>query len=603
MKTTSLFFLTLIFLQACSNPSESKTDKIRKVETGLIHPVYLEGDSTWTIEERMAHYGVPGVSIAVIRNSEIDWVKSYGVVDKESQSPVTTQTLFQAASISKPLTAYGALKLVEQNKLGLDKDVNTYLQSWNLPDNEFTEEKAVTLKQLLNHSGGLTVHGFLGYSPGLPVPALAEVLDGTPPANSAAIRVDKLPEESFRYSGGGYCIVQQMMIDTERNPFPAIMKALVLQPLGMNNSTYDQPLRDEQLKMASTGYLPDGSMTKGKSHTYPEMAAAGLWTTAEDLAKFPIDIQKTLKGESETVLSKHMAAQMLTPFVEDFIGLGIFLDKKKDDIYFGHGGWNEGFSSQFIAHKNKGYGVVVLTNANHPAFVEELIRSVALTYGWDNFVPVYKKMEPDQSEIAEITGRYRLNNDALIEIYQSGNSLFKKELREDAVELFKISDSTYISRENNQPILFKANTENGFNMLILNADNETIESDLSRMKDGEKLPFEFLEAGNFEQAAKEYQRLTKADPDDPAIQETRLNQTGYRLLNSGKVKLARDIFKINMFLYPDSFNVYDSYAEACLKNSELDLAVENYKKSLELNPENANAEKMLEEIQKNDVGN
>ena len=381
-----LGLLAVAFLfQACST-STGTQEEIKKTETSLMHEVYLEGDSTWTIEERMAHYGVPGVSITVIKDNKIAWSKSYGVMDKETLQPVTAQTLFQAGSISKPVAAYGALKVVESGKINLDENVNTYLKSWHLPDNRFTQDKKVALKHLLSHTGGLSVHGFLGYSPDLPVPSLVQVLNGAAPANSDSILVNKMPEESFRYSGGGYCVMQQMLIDTEGKPFPALMKELVLTPLEMKNSTYDQPLGETQLTLAATGYVPDGSMTKGKRHTYPEMAAAGLWTTSEDLARFAIDIQKTVRAESSTVLSQAMVNKMLTPFVADFIGLGIFLEKHQEDVYFGHGGWDEGFSSQLIAHRDKGYGVVVLTNSNHPYFIEELIRSVAMTYNWENFL-------------------------------------------------------------------------------------------------------------------------------------------------------------------------------------------------------------------------
>ncbi len=601
MKNKLFLILILAVLQSCSNVAKTDpvTDNIKKTETSLTHPVYFEGDSTWTIEERMKHYGVPGVSIAVIKDSKIAWAKSYGVVDKESQSPVTSQTLFQAGSISKPVAAYGALKLVEQDKIDLDENVNTYLQSWKLPDNEFTKDKKVALKHLLSHSGGITVHGFLGYSPDLPVPTLVQVLNGAPPANSPPMFVDKVPEESFRYSGGGYNIMQQMAIDIEGKPFPELMNDLVLQPLEMNNSTYAQPLVGAQLEMAATGYLPDGRMTKGKRHTYPEMAAAGLWTTAEDLAKFAIDIQQTLKGKSNAVLTQEMATKMLTPFVADFVGLGIFINKKKDEIYFGHGGWDEGFSSELIAHKEKGYGVVVLTNSNHPEFISELIRSVALSYAWDDFVPTYKKMELDEAELGKISGRYRINNGNLIQVYQSGNQLFRKNLGMEPVELFKISDDTYISQKDERPLRFKTNPENeNMELLVLNPNNETVESTHAQMKPDEKLPVELLQSGDFEEGLSAYQALMKADEKDPAITENNLNRLGYRFMNSKNLKLAKDIFKVNMILYPESFNVYDSYAEACMNIGALDLAIENYEKSLVLNPENTNAVKMLEELQK-----
>lgn len=597
-------FLQLIvfccLLQSCQQEKTATTDsdKITQTERSLSSAVFIEGDSTWTIEERMAHYGVPGVSISVIYDGDIAWTKTYGVMDKEDKTPVTEETLFQAGSISKPVAAYGALKLAEQGKIGLEADVNDYLKSWKLPDSEFTKEKKVTLKNMLNHSAGLTVHGFLGYSPDLPVPSLLEVLNGTSPSNSPAIFVNKKPEESFRYSGGGYTVMQQMMIDVSGKSFPELMDELVLQPLGMVLSTYNQPLIGEQLKMAATGYLPDGTMTKGKRHTYPEMAAAGLWTTAEDLAKFAVNIQQTLKNGTETVLSKDMTTLMVTPFVEDFTGLGLFITKMKDEVYFGHGGWDEGFSSEMIAHKDKGYGVVILTNSNHPEFISELIRSVALTYDWDDFVPVYRRIPLTKDELSRNSGRYQIDGNELIELFQNDGSLFSKGLVGEPVELVKISDSTFIRRDNPQHIQFKANPKSGkLELLALNPDSGITEMTLNKIEDGKKIPIELVIAGEFDVALKDYKALKKQNPDDPTIGEENLNSLGYRFMQNDKLEVSRDIFKINMFLYPQSANVYDSYAEACLKMGDTALALENYKKSLSLDPTNSNAEKMISELQ------
>lgn len=600
MKKLLPLLLVFILFQSCKEEQSptNESDKIAQTERSLSSPVVIEGDSTWTIEERMEHYGVPGVSIAVIHEGKIAWTKTYGVMDKEDKTPVTGETLFQAGSISKPVAAYGALKLVEQGKIGLEDDVNSYLTTWKLPDSEFTADKKVTLKNMLNHSAGLTVHGFLGYSPDLPVPTLVEVLNGTPPSNSAAIFVNKMPEESFRYSGGGYTVMQQMMIDVSGKPFPELMEELVLQPLGMAHSTYDQPLQGEQLKMAATGYLPDGSMTKGKRHTYPEMAAAGLWTTAEDLAKFAVNIQQTLKSGTETVLSKDMTALMLTPFVEDFTGLGLFITKMKDEVYFGHGGWDEGFSSEMIAHKDKGYGVVVLTNSNHPAFISELIRSVALAYDWDDFVPEYGRKPLSAEEVSQNTGRYQIDGNWFVEIFEKDGNMYSKGLLDEPVELVKISDSLYVRRDNTQHIQFKVNPKSGKrDLLALNPDSGVTEMDMARMEDGKKLPIELLMAGDFDAALKEYQALKKQNPNDPTIREDNLNSLGYRFMQDDKLEWSRDLFKINMLLYPESANVYDSYAEACMKLGDTDLALENYKKSLSMDPKNSNAEKMIAELQ------
>jgi len=592
------FILVALVLQFCapSKKTESIEDNIKKVETGLINPVYLEGDSTWTIETRMKHYHVPGVSIAVINNGKIEWSRTYGVMDEETKQPVTRETLFQAGSISKPVAAYAALKTTEEGKIDLNENVNTYLKTWKLPDNEFTKNKKVTLKHLLSHTGGLTVHGFLGYSPDLPLPTTTQVLDGTPPANSPPVRVDKIPEESFRYSGGGYTIMQQMLVDVEGKPFPEILKEKVLGPLRMNHSTYDQPLQPEQLQLAATGYLPDGTMTKGKRHTYPEMAAAGLWTTAEDLAIFAINIQKTMLGDSGEVLSKAMTEKMLTPFVADFIGLGLFINTRNDDVYFGHGGWDEGFSSDMVAHKTKGYGVVILTNSNHPEFIEELIRSVAHTYSWRNYVPIYKKWEMDTTKFSVVTGRYKNTSDGLITVYNKGSRLLKKTLRGASNELFQISDTSYISRESEQVIQFKKNPKDG-QLHILLVENGKQEFNHPQLKSTERVPHEFILEDNVDAALKGYQALLKANAKDESVNESNLNQQGYNLMNEGKLKLALAVFKVNMQLYPSSANVYDSYGEALAKNGDIELAITNYKKALAIDPKNKNTAKALAELQ------
>ncbi len=605
MKSKLITLLSLTFVLACADKAtepETSNNRISEVETNLISPVYIEGDPTWTIEERMNHYGVPGVSIAVINGGEIAWVKTYGIMDKESQAPVTKNTLFQAASISKPVSAYGALRLVEQGKIDLDSNINGQLTSWKLPESEFTANTKVSLKSLLNHSAGITVHGFLGYSPDLPVPTLIQVLNGAPPANSQPVVVDKTPEESFRYSGGGFNIVQQLMIDVEGKSFPEIMKEQVLNPLNMQNSSFNQPLIKPELDLAATGYLPDGSMTKGKRHTYPEMAPAGLWTTSEDLAKFAINIQKTLKGSSSIGLSKDLTTKMLTPFVEDFIGLGIFINKKKDQVYFGHGGWNEGFSSEMIAHKDKGYGAVVMINSNHPDFISELIRSVALTYGWADYFPKYKKLETDRNQVSKFTGKYSVRGYDFIEVLQVNDQLMYRDGPEkDLINLIKVSDSTYVVRDFDVLFQFKEKEENdSINMHIINSGTSETRSVHSKILGNTKLPLEILLKGDFDQTLKTYQSLKKKNEDDPAVSERNLNSLGYRFLQKEKNKVAKDIFEINMMLYPESFNVYDSYAEACMELGENDLAIKNYQKSLRLNPKNDNARNQIKKLEKNE---
>ncbi|MBX7125526.1 MAG: class A beta-lactamase-related serine hydrolase [Cyclobacteriaceae bacterium] len=593
-----VILLAAVWLVNCSSPKENTSDKIKLVENSLVPPVYFEGDSLWSIEARMKHYHVPGMSLAVIADNKIVWSKGYGVMDEETKEPVTTTTLFQAGSISKPVAAYTALKMVEEGKISLDSNVNNYLKSWKLPDNEFTKDKKVALKHLLSHTGGLTVHGFWGYSPDLPVPTLVQVLNGEKPANSPPIFVDKVPDESFRYSGGGYTIMQQMLIDVEGKDFPAIANEKVLSPLGMVHSTYMQPLTPELLKLAATGYLPNGTMTKGKRHTYPEMAAAGLWTTAEDLAHFAIDIQLAMKGEKSAVLSNDMVKRMLTPYYDNFIGLGLFLEDLKGEKYFGHNGWDEGFCALMTAHQSSGNGVVVMINANQPEFMSEVMRAVALTYGWKNRVPQYKKLPMDTSRFASIRGRYKNGNDGLFTIYTQGDRLFQKYIRRGHNELFQVSDSTYACRDTETIFQFKQNPADGkLHALLMEPGGES-KFEHPQLTNEEHIPYEYVLDGNMEQAVKAYQALRKEFPKDGSISEENMNQWGYTAMEMGNVKLAKNVFKVNVLLFPKSWNAYDSYAEACMKDGYKEQAVANYRKSLQLNPANKGAKEKLAELLK-----
>jgi len=330
----------------------------------------------------MKTHGITGVSVAIIENGEIRKANGYGFTDKSGTTPVTTHTLFQAGSVSKPVAALGALRLVEAGKLSLDEDVNQSLKQWQVPQNEFTKDEKVTLRRILSHSAGLTVHGFPGYEAESPLPTLRQVLDGSKPANTAAIRVDIVPGSASRYSGGGYTVMQQMMIDVTAKAFPELMRETVLAPLQMNASTYEQPLPADRATRAATGYDPNGKEVKGKWHTYPEMAAAGLWTTPSDLARFAISIQKALAGQSNPVISQSMTRQMLT-VQKGNKGLGFGLDGNGSKLRFFHGGRDQGFDALLMAYAESGQGVVIMINANDNSGAgKRIVDAVSKEYHW-----------------------------------------------------------------------------------------------------------------------------------------------------------------------------------------------------------------------------
>ncbi len=400
--------------------------RIARVEQGLLPGTVVAGRPlpTATLADRMAALTTPGVSVAVINDGVIEWVKAYGVTETGTSKAVTPRTLFQAASISKSVAATAALKLVEQGKLSLDEPVNARLLGWKVPDNEFTAREKVTLRRLLNHSAGLTVHGFGGYAAGTPVPTTIQVLDGQAPANSAAVRADIVPGSLWRYSGGGYTVVQQLLTDVTGKPFPALLAELVLRPLGMNDSSYDQPLPAERQLAAASGHRSNGTLLPGRFHTYPEMAAAGLWTTPTDLATFLIAIRQATQG-TPTVLSPEMARQMISGASGGY-GLGLSLRGAGPTASFGHGGSNAGFKCQMIMHVASGRGAVVMTNGDQGGrLAAEVLRAVAHEYDWPSFRPVEKATVPvERALLALLPGRYELRPGKVLVVALEGDTLF-----------------------------------------------------------------------------------------------------------------------------------------------------------------------------------
>jgi CubicO group peptidase (beta-lactamase class C family) len=366
--------------QNTSLASAEVEQHIQRVTSGLT------GDEhgTHTLADRMNELKIPGVSIAVIHQGKIEWARGFGV-RSVGGSPVTADTMFQAGSISKPLAAMAALRLVQQGKLSLDTNVNTYLTSWKLPSDPVTAGKPITLRELITHTAGTTVHGFPGYASNEPVPTLVQVLNGEKPANTPPIRSEGEPGVHWKYSGGGYTIMQQVLIDVTQEPFPELLHDSVLAPIGMSHSTYEQPLPQAFQSFAATPYRSDGEPVKGGAHTYPEMAAAGLWTTPTDLARYTIEVEQSLQDKANHVLSEDMTLEMLTPGTRHW-GLGLEVGGSGFNPYFSHGGANEGFRNIFVAYETSGDGAVVMTNGDSGSLLgDEVIRSIATEYRWPDY--------------------------------------------------------------------------------------------------------------------------------------------------------------------------------------------------------------------------
>jgi CubicO group peptidase (beta-lactamase class C family) len=356
---------------------------------------------------------VRAVSIAVINGGRIEWARAYGVLEAGKPAAADTATLFQAASISKPVATLGMLTLVRRGELSLDADVNTFLRSWRVPENAFTAREKVTLRRIVSHSAGLTVHGFPGYAMGEAVPTTAQILDGQPPANTAPVRVDTFPGSLLRYSGGGMTVMQQMLVDVTGRPFPAFMRQAVLAPLGMVHSSYEQDVPAARAARTARAHDRQGRPIAGGWHRYPEMAAAGLWTTPSDLARFALAVRRASRGETVGPVTPGLARQMLTlQKEEDGSGFGLGLELhgiRTPAGWFGHSGSNEGYRAQLILFAGTGRGAVVMTSSDAGGDVMfEILRSIAREYGWPAFQPVEKTAAaPDPAALRDAPGLYR----------------------------------------------------------------------------------------------------------------------------------------------------------------------------------------------------
>ncbi len=510
--TMAFFFSSDLQLHAQSQTSadavrkqEDLESRIHGVETTVVDLPMGENQAPLRMDlsQLMKLYNVPGLSIAVIDNYKMVWAKGYGVIETGSRTPVTPKTLFQAGSISKPVAATGALYLVEHGKLALDENVNEKLKTWKVPENDFTRNEKVTLRRLMSHTAGLTIHGFPGYDVNDTLPTLVQIFNGEKPANTQPIRVDILPGTKEVYSGGGVTIEQQLMMDVTGKGFPALMRELVLDKIGMTDSSYEQPLPPARAAMTAGGTYADGRVVHGKWHIYPEMAAAGLWTTPTDLSKFAIEIALSRRGKSNRVLSEKMTNEMLKPVLEE-AGLGLFMDKNNPG-QFGHNGADEGFQAILTINTESGKGVAIMANSDNGIAVGDiLLQSVAKEYGWN-----YKS---------------------------AGNGAFP--------------------------------------MLLLIAKAKGLQAALQR-----------------------YAELKNSPSAEYKVEERTLNSLGYTLLLfSGQTQDAIDVFRRNVADYPASSNVYDSLGEAYMKAGQKELAIQNYEKSLQLDPKNQNAVDMLKKL-------
>lgn len=467
IKSILLLLILCIFFSCSDKKNKELETEINAIENNLRVAIQIKGEplKKYEITDRMKHYKVPGISIAVVKDGEIRWAKGYGIANSKDSTTVDENTIFQAGSISKPVAALAALKLVEERAIDLDEDVNKYLKDWKIPDNTFTETEKVTLRRLLTHTAGMTVHGFPGYMQKDTFPSIETVLLGK--GNTDAVIVDTIPGSIWKYSGGGFTVMEKLVEDVTGLPFEKYMAENILPQMDMLNSTYEQPLPTSLYYIASAAYYSNGEIIEGLWHNYPEQAAAGLWTTPSDLANYCINVQKIVTGRENGVLSKETMQKMLTKHKNNW-GLGVSLQGEGDSLIFSHGGKNAGFTNNLISFVNHGDAVIIMTNAdNGGALINEILHSISSYYGWGISNPkVIEVIEIGVEQLSKLTGKYKLNfqipeiGDYYIEMSIKDSSLMVNDLITQQVsKLYPLQELKFIDVESGEEVQFQISAD------------------------------------------------------------------------------------------------------------------------------------------------
>ena len=415
------------------------------------------------LSDRMALEQIPGLSIAVVSDGEIEWARGFGVKEYGQPTRITNETLFEAASITKTIFTVALMKLVSEGVLDLDEDVNSYLKSWRVPKNG-NWQPIITLRQILSHTAGLNLHGVIGYARGDNIPTLVQILNGEPPSIQPPITVDGIPGLQNRYSTGGYAIAEQVVIDTTGRSVAELVCEIVLEPLEMVHSSMDEPLPSRFEKLMATGHTWSRQPIKGKwrAHT---LGVSRLRTTPTDLARLGIEFQRAWQGKPTKVISNASAMQILSPPIGSEWGLGLKVAGEDDSIRFWMTGSSFGFVAMWVFYRDIGKGAVVMNNFDWgDLFLYEVTRAIAGEYAWpdysDSLQPKDKSPVEASSEILNLyIGRYVTSDGKWFEVDVSNGHLILRPPQQHPLPLFAESATQFFSTAANFTVKFDKSAE------------------------------------------------------------------------------------------------------------------------------------------------
>lgn len=392
--------------------------RIERVARSLQQQLVIEGRTieTTTLEERMDQLGVPAVSVAVIDNGELSWAEAWGVAKAGGEQKVTTDTIFQAGSVSKPVAALLALALVDEGKLALGQPVNDVLKSWKVPDNEFTREQPVTLFHVLTHQAGFTPFAYGIPRSEAPLPSMAELLRGGI-RDWPAVTVEVVPGSRHAYSNVGFCVLQLILEDASGLSLQELAQQEMFGPLEMTRSTFDEPLAPEALATAAYGHSIERSSDGAGRVAVPMAdkadiapgATGGMWSTPRDLALMVIEVVRAWNGDSDTLISPALAREFMTPQVDDE-GLGIHVSGDGLTLQASHSGGMPGFICNLVFYPNTGQGAVIMASSGGGMRLQqELMAAIAQEYDWPGFLVRRTLAAAKPGQLEELVGKYALD--------------------------------------------------------------------------------------------------------------------------------------------------------------------------------------------------
>ncbi len=410
------------------------------------------------ISERMVQEQVPGLSIAVVSDGRIEAACGFGLKEDGRPEPVTTETLFEAASITKTIFTVAVMGLVREKVLDLDEDVNVYLRSWKVPSNG-DWQPVITLRQILSHTAGLNIHGLVGYGRDGKIPTPLQVLNGKPPSIQPPVTVDGIPGLQNRYSTGGYVVAEQVVADVTGRPVSELVHDLVIEPLSMDRSSVVEPLPPHLDKLMATGHTWSRQTVKGRTQVHAS-AVSRLRTTPSDLARLGIEIQRAIKGKPTKVLSKASAMQMLTPPIGNEWGLGLRVSGEDENSRFWMTGSSFGFVAKWVFYRDLGMGAVVMNNFDWgDLFLYEVTRSIAEGYQWPDYSDTLQpkdKVPADASSetLNPLAGHYVTDDGTAFAVWAKNGHLLLKPPLQPPLKLIAESPTRFFSPVANVEVTF-----------------------------------------------------------------------------------------------------------------------------------------------------